>query len=84
MHKFNYAEPVTPLFAYYQNTVLAVRCGKLIVHRFVWWTPDRAVLVRDLAVSLPWVLGRVTLFSQCLSSPRFINGYRRSNSWDKP
>ena len=76
MHKFNYAEPVTPLFAYYQNTVLAVRCGKLIVHRFVWWTP-----VRDLAVSLPWVLGvfAVPLFAQI---HKWIA--RRSNSWDKP
>ena len=50
----------------------------------VRWTPDRAVRAQGLAGTLRYVLGQDTLLSQCLSSLRCINGYRRIYCWGYP
>ena len=41
-------------------------------------TPDLEVRVRALAGPLCCVLGKDTLLSQCLSTPRSINGYHQT------
>ena len=55
--------------------------GGAVALWLVHWTLDQTVRVRASAGVLCCVLRQDTLHSQCVSSPRCINGYRRIYCW---
>ena len=64
------------------NWVHVWHVGGAVAEWLVLWTPDRFVRVRASARALRCVLRPDTLHSQCLSSPRCINGYQRIYCWE--
>ena len=63
------------------NVPRSIWVGGAVAYWLVRWTPDRTVRVQASARALRCVLRQDTLHSQCLSSPRCINGYRRIYYW---
>ena len=58
--------------------------GGVVAYWLVQWTLEWGVGDQVLAGKMRCVLGQDTLLSQCLSSPRCINGYRLIFCWGWP